>query len=927
MSHLKKKKKSGYENLLNKRKRDEEQKNAPKITQYYAKDAKKSDSETAAAPCSNDTSSREDSELAVAFPDNKHVVEAVSLPDSERAVEDALSDREHVANAVAVLDSEHVANAAAVLDSEHAEEPATLQDSKHAGETVGLQDSEDVAEAAALSQPKGHTDESTKVCLANSEHEEAVKDSIDVFNFVDPGLWPETFSHSIRQAILEMGPKQIKDFNFPRDSSGRKFSHTYYNRHLKNGEECNRNWLVYSISKNSVYCFCCKLFELRNSKHNKFIQGQNDWQHLAMYLDRHEKKSSHLNNYKKWTELTAALKSKTCIDYLQQLAIDKEGKRWYEVIKRIIFVIQFLATQNLAFRGKSNKLYERNNGNFLKCIEMLEKFDPFILEHTRRVTKDADFKNMPSYLGDKIQNEILALLASNIKNHIIDLCQQNKYFSVILDCTPDVSHTEQISVIFRFVHFNSKNKKVEVREHFLAFFPILDATGAGLCSFLTDLLKTLNLDISNLRGQGYDNGANMRGKNIGLQKRILNLNPRAFYVPCSNHSLNLIINDAANINHETIGFFTIIQELYKLFSSSTYRWDILTKHVDGLTLKPLSETRWSSRIDAIKPLFKHLPEVYDALFEIYDSSKLDEQIKYQAKCLAEKIATLSFICCVRIWHDILNQVNFVNKILQTSSMNTQRALDALNDLNKFLNDYRSDDSFKEIVESSKLVAKEIDAECVFFSKRPLRRRKKTKQFDYEHEDEIIENPEISFKVNFFLRIIDQSLASLQERFTLLKEHMNSFQFLYMLSTSQNKETLLRSCKQLQQKLTHENQTDIDAEDLCEEILHCLPSISNFKNDIYQIIQYIYENDLTTVYPNFTISLRILLTLPVSVASAERSFSKLKIIKNYLRSTMVQDRLSNLATLSIESDILNEFDIHHIIRNFSLMKARKVKFIK
>lgn len=148
-----------------------------------------------------------------------------------------------------------------------------------------------------------------------------------MFNFDDPGLWPETFSHSTRQTILETGPKQIKDFNFPRDSSGRKFSRTYYKRHLKNGKVYNRNWLIYSVSKNAVYFFCCKFFELRNSKHNKFIQGQNDWQHLAMYLDRHEKNSSHLNNYKKWTELNTGLKNKTCLDHFQQLAIDKEGKR------------------------------------------------------------------------------------------------------------------------------------------------------------------------------------------------------------------------------------------------------------------------------------------------------------------------------------------------------------------------------------------------------------------------------------------------------------------------------------------------------------------------------------------------------------------------------------------------------------------------
>lgn len=68
------------------------------------------------------------------------------------------------------------------------------------------------------------------------------------------------------------------------------------------------------------------------------------------------------------------------------------------------------------------------------------------------------------------------------------------------------------------------------------------------------------LDINNLGGQGYDNRANMRGKNNSLQKRLLDLNPRAFYVPCASHSLNLIINDAANLNHHTTGFFSIVQD-------------------------------------------------------------------------------------------------------------------------------------------------------------------------------------------------------------------------------------------------------------------------------------------------------------------------------------------------------------------------------
>ncbi|TMW83814.1 hypothetical protein EJD97_000681 [Solanum chilense] len=67
----------------------------------------------------------------------------------------------------------------------------------------------------------------------------------------------------------------------------------------------------------------------------------------------------------------------------------------------------------------------------------------------------------------------------------------------------------------------------------------------------------------------------------------------------------------------------------------------------------------------------------------------------------------------------------------------------------------------------------------------------------------------------------------------------------------------------------------------------------------------------------------MLTIPVTVASAERSFSKLKITKSYLRSTMSQERSSGLAILSIEKELLEEIDYTKIINNFASQKARKI----
>ena len=54
---------------------------------------------------------------------------------------------------------------------------------------------------------------------------------------------------------------------------------------------------------------------------------------------------------------------------------------------------------------------------------------------------------------------------------------------------------------------------------------MIDSTGAGFYNTIINKLTTWNLDIQNIRGQGYDNGANMRSKKNGLQKLILNKNP------------------------------------------------------------------------------------------------------------------------------------------------------------------------------------------------------------------------------------------------------------------------------------------------------------------------------------------------------------------------------------------------------------------
>jgi hypothetical protein len=62
---------------------------------------------------------------------------------------------------------------------------------------------------------------------------------------------------------------------------------------------------------------------------------------------------------------------------------------------------------------------------------------------------------------------------------------------------------------------------------------------------------------------------------------------------------------------------------------------------------------------------------------------------------------------------------------------------------------------------------------------------------------------------------------------------------------------------------------------------------------------------------------------VSNCSGERAFSKLKIIKNRLRTTLSQEKLNWLSLMSIESDVLRSIDFRDIINDFANSKARKV----
>lgn len=745
----------------------------------------------------------------------------------------------------------------------------------------------------------------------------------------DPGLWPTNISQRDRDYIAKQGPVPVEvqggNYNFPVNDTGRKFSPNNYYRWLANGEKVLRDWLVYSKAIDSVFCFPCRLFNVKDNKSNlTSTEGYCDWAHLARALIKHEVHQEHIVNYNLWKNLQKSFATNKTIDALELRQFQLEKEYWRNVLRRIISIILFLAGQNLALRGTSENLYVHNNGNFLKTVELLAQFDPLMKEHLNKIQRAPDTRKKVHYLGPRIQNELIEGLAENILRTIVNKIKDARYFSIILDCTPDKQKKEQMTVILRYVDLD----KMEVEESFIEFCTIKETTGLNLTDVIVAKIKDLGLDIDNLRGQGYDNGANMRGKNAGVQRRILDLNSRAMFVPCAAHSLNLVVNDSVKSAFQSIDFFSTLHNIYIFFSASTQRWAILKEKVKGLTIKPLSETRWESRIDSVRALRYQIADVYDALVSLSDASTVDNNIRNEANGIALKIKNFKFLVCIVFWYEILNSINATSKLLQNEKLDIIESTKALKAIDDYFVKIRTDEHFSEILVDAAELAAELEIEAVFTNDIRARPRKKTRQFLYESVDEPILDPKEKFKIEFFFVVLDTIHEAFQERFDLLKAHSDYFSFLYDFTILRNinREEITKHCMDLHLYLTDGDKHDINGLELRDEILALIALISPDNAENFscpkQTLKYLKIHGLIGNFPNIYISIRILLTLPVSVATGERSFSKLKIIENYLRSSMKQERLSGLSLISIEHEIASSLNLDNFISEFAEKKARK-----
>ncbi|TYH00258.1 hypothetical protein ES288_A10G260000v1 [Gossypium darwinii] len=548
-------------------------------------------------------------------------------------------------------------------------------------------------------------------------------------------------------------------------------------------------------------------------------------------------------------------------------------------LKTSIDVVRWLSFQGCAFRGHDESSGSKNRGNFLELLSLLASYDEKVEDVLKSAPQNA------SYTSSTIQKEILQIYANRVRNVIREEIGDRK-FSIIVDEARDESKKEQMAIILRFVDKQGQN-------------------------VIFNVLLQHSFDIQNIRGQGYDGASNMRGEFNGLQAFILNDCRYAYYVHCFAHRLQLALVAAAREVVEVHQFFKDLSDIVNIASASSKRHDELQKaqaaeisrlvSINELatgtgmnqigTLQRPGETRWSSHLNSVTSLLK----MYNATSTILENLKNTTSNYSQrgdAHNAYNRLRSFEFIFILHVMKKILGKTDNLCQALQRRSQDILNAM-SLVLTTKDLIQKLKDDGWNELLKN-----------VISFCETSDRNKK---------EDVTVEH---HYRVDIFFATIDTQLQELKSRF-----NENVVELLTLTTALNPKEFF---------KLFDIDKICILKEGLPYELKHyeldvCKHPDLRKISTLSELCKSLVESGKSVMYPLVDRLIRLILTLPVSTASSERTFSAMKIVKTRLRSKMEDDFLRSSLVMYIEKEIAEKFDINEIIDDFSKVKDRRVQF--
>lgn len=638
-------------------------------------------------------------------------------------------------------------------------------------------------------------------------------------------------------------------------------------RHFQSDIYTKCEWLAGCEERCALFCWPCVLFCKEKFLWNK--QGFSDLNNLHKLMKRHSISKAHIESIIR-EKTFGANRREHGLD--TELKIQREQhnlqvRKNRDVLKRLIDAVCFLAEQELSFRGHDESEDSVNRGNYVGLINLLSKYDETLRVHIGNSTVFKGTSNV-------IQNELISCVGELVLNEIRREIKEASFVAIIIDETIDVKDISHLSVIVRYF-----TKKGDIKERFLGFQNIDNQrTANALYNIVQTTIDELDCG-TKLIGQSY-NGAVVKAGELGrLQTQVKEKYENALFVHFMAQKLNLMLQQSTSNIKECRVFFSILSGLSSFLSKSSKRSTALDLEIHKRSPK-VAPTRWNYNGRLVQTVLQYRQPLIDFFENVLQND--DEWDHETVVCSRGYVGILrsdiTFNFLLVMFSDLFPRSDNLFSILPHKSFDIDHCVNKFNEFcNNFLKKRESFDMIWKMVEDMDIEVKHRD-----------------KRICLDNAD--VKDEELYYRRLFF-DIIDNIYSEMDVRFG----NLGNLKFLELVNLSTNKTVDDDAFASLKQNYSQY----FDFIALRSELSAIYTMGEGFKSSVIDLWKSIKEFGLEQACAETFKLCELVLTIPVTSTSGERSFSAPKRIKTYVKNSNGQERLSKLAVISIEKELVRE----------------------
>ncbi|XP_077294399.1 zinc finger MYM-type protein 1-like [Arctopsyche grandis] len=624
------------------------------------------------------------------------------------------------------------------------------------------------------------------------------------------------------------------------------------------------SWICGCAHLTKLFCWPCILFSQEVNVWSKF--GFSDLNNLSKSRKRHECSQAHICSAAQFKKIGKGPRIENFLSAQFKANIEMHNKEVTAnryILSKLISAICFLAKQEQPLRGHFEHQESENRGNYIELLYLLSESDIKLKTHL-------DNSTVFTGLSNHIQNDLVSAISKVLLDEIKTEIRASKFVSIIVDESTDISRKAQLSTIFRYVDENN-----EIQERFVGFVDVSpNRTANALFQHIRETLEEFGC-LDKLIAQTYDGAAVMSGEHNGVQRKIRDICPNSLFVHCYAHRLNLVLSQSVKHISGCKRFFSRMLSFSTFFCKSSRRISLLDCQIKK-RFPTAAPTRWNYNSKILNMILEYQTELMEIFNQIInDEDEWDTDAVINAEVLHRYLKEFEFNFNLHLFSAIFNSADFLFEILQKKTFDISYCVSEIKKFVKYLDNKKDDfDSLWNKVITKNFNRKRKYAEC----------EEDVKTTYKLHYSEILE----TLSVNTTNRFRDIENLKFLEFFNVkkFKEYENNFpDFLF---------------KSLH--LTYGKYFDFMK--LKSELIYMYSTQDFHLKSINDVKELIVKDDLIDVLEQVFSLIQLICTIPSTSASAERSFSTMKRIKTFTRSSQSEERLSGLALIAIEKKIMS-----------------------